>query len=68
MPTQMSGLEPSLSHCPYCAEPIELVIDCSIEEQHYIEDCFVCCRPIDIQVVIDIEGLPVVTVKSENEI
>jgi len=34
--------------CPYCGETITLVVDLSIAEQDYIEDCFVCCRPIRI--------------------
>lgn len=25
-----------------------MVLDLSVEEQHYIEDCEVCCRPIQI--------------------
>ena len=36
--------------CPYCAELIELVIDPSQGEHTYIEDCFVCCRPITVLV------------------
>jgi len=27
---------------------ITLVVDLSVPEQDYIEDCFVCCRPIRI--------------------
>ncbi|MAF82936.1 MAG: CPXCG motif-containing cysteine-rich protein [Gammaproteobacteria bacterium] len=34
--------------CPYCGEAITLVVDLSIPEQDYIEDCFVCCRPIRV--------------------
>jgi len=34
--------------CPYCGERITLVVDLSVDEQDYIEDCFVCCRPIKI--------------------
>ena len=34
--------------CPYCGEGISLLIDHSIPAQTYIEDCEVCCRPIDI--------------------
>ncbi len=34
--------------CPYCGEAINILIDCSIEYQEYIEDCFVCCRPIKL--------------------
>lgn len=37
-------------HCPYCGEPIELPIDGSAGDQDYIEDCQVCCRPIEISV------------------
>jgi len=34
--------------CPYCGEGITLVVDLSVAEQVYIEDCSVCCRPIHI--------------------
>ncbi len=39
--------------CPYCGEIIKLLIDCSEPEQSYIEDCQVCCRPIEVKVIID---------------
>ena len=42
--------------CPYCGEGIELLIDDSATGQDYYEDCSVCCRPIRIQVSVDIEG------------
>ncbi len=41
--------------CPYCGETIPLVIDCSVAEQTYIEDCSVCCRPIEMNVQVDDE-------------
>lgn len=34
--------------CPYCWQEISMVLDLSVEEQNYIEDCEVCCRPIQI--------------------
>lgn len=34
--------------CPYCWETIEITLDLSVEEQRYVEDCSVCCRPIVI--------------------
>ena len=34
------------SYCPYCGELIELLIDTSIAQQEYVEDCEVCCRPM----------------------
>lgn len=33
-------------HCPYCGEPISLVVEPLAEHQDYIEDCEVCCRPM----------------------
>ena len=34
--------------CPYCGEWIEIQVDASAGEQSYIEDCSVCCRPIEV--------------------
>lgn len=34
--------------CPYCWQEISFVLDLSVDEQSYIEDCEVCCRPIQI--------------------
>jgi hypothetical protein len=34
--------------CPYCWEPLEITLDLSVPEQDYIEDCQVCCQPIQI--------------------
>ena len=35
--------------CPYCGESIIVLIDDSLPEQNYIEDCQVCCRPMDMR-------------------
>ena len=35
-------------HCPFCAEPITLVVDYSTGSQAYIEDCQVCCQPMEV--------------------
>lgn len=34
--------------CPYCWEEISMLIDTSVRQQKYIEDCEVCCNPIEI--------------------
>ncbi|MDA7692568.1 CPXCG motif-containing cysteine-rich protein [Gammaproteobacteria bacterium] len=60
-------LESVYSSCPYCGEPIELLIDCSVHEQEYVEDCQVCCRPIMVHARIDHEGDPSVFLSSEDE-
>lgn len=63
----MPELTEQATGCPYCGEPITVLIDDSVAEQQYIEDCQVCCRPIEFQVSIDVDGMPVVCVKAENE-
>lgn len=34
--------------CPYCWEEISMMLDTSVPEQTYIEDCEVCCNPIEV--------------------
>lgn len=58
--------------CPYCGEPIELMIDVMptgepAGEQRYIEDCQVCCRPITVIVTIDGDGQPHVHALAEDD-
>jgi hypothetical protein len=60
-------LEPVDVQCPYCWETIEVLVDCSVEEQSYVEDCQVCCRPIVMQVAVDEEGVPSVTPYGEDD-
>ncbi len=36
--------------CPYCWEQISMLLDDSITYQEYIEDCEVCCNPIQVQI------------------
>jgi hypothetical protein len=43
-------------HCPYCGEGYETAVDLSAGSQSYIEDCAVCCRPIEIMLRVDDEG------------
>ncbi|HYR83270.1 MAG TPA: CPXCG motif-containing cysteine-rich protein [Terriglobia bacterium] len=43
--------------CPYCAETISMVLDTSVSSQTYIEDCEVCCRPIQIRYVFEDEAV-----------
>jgi len=39
--------------CPYCGEPVEALLDLSGGDQQYIEDCPVCCRPIQFELQTD---------------
>lgn len=63
----MHGLVEKEVSCPYCGEEIGVLIDCSVEEQDYIEDCQVCCRPIRVQVHVIPDSPPEVIVLHENE-
>ena len=53
--------------CPYCGEHISVLIDCSVEQQEYIEDCQICCRPVSIRVSCDVNGEVELMVRHENE-
>ncbi len=55
------------SFCPYCGENIELLIDGSIDEQTYIEDCQVCCRPIVIYAIIGTMGEISIETRTEDD-
>jgi transcription elongation factor Elf1 len=37
-------------HCPFCGESISIVVDPSAGSQSYIEDCQVCCQPMQISI------------------
>ena len=41
-------MEEIFFQCPYCCKEISMLFDSSVEEQEYIEDCEVCCNPIEI--------------------
>ena len=55
----MSRLEERSIECPYCGEPIDVLLDCSVPHQSYIEDCQVCCRPIEFSVSVDEDDVSV---------
>lgn len=39
--------------CPYCGESITILVDGSVGDQQYIEDCQVCCRPMQVSYETD---------------
>ncbi len=42
--------------CPYCGEPFSTTVDLSAGSQAYIEDCPVCCRPIEFRLMVGLDG------------
>lgn len=50
--------------CPYCWEDISMLLDTSIRQQTYVEDCEVCCNPIEVTPQFQDNGL--ISFQSEN--
>ena len=42
--------------CPYCGERLETRVDLTGGERQYIEDCEVCCRPIEFSLEVEADG------------
>lgn len=49
-------LEASRIDCPYCGEGFDINVDCSAGDQQYVEDCPVCCQPIEIATNVGLDG------------
>ena len=58
-------LETREIQCPHCGESIEVDVEPMAEDQSFIEDCSVCCKPIQYTVVPSDEGVEVTAAKSE---
>ncbi len=57
--TARAGLEPEKFvpvQCPYCGERLETRVDLTAGEREYIEDCEVCCRPIEFAIELEEDG------------
>lgn len=53
METQSPGDDALIEHefdCPYCGESITMLLDLTESDQSYVEDCEVCCNPIELRV------------------
>ena len=46
-------MEEHFFQCPYCWEEISMLLDPSVGKQEYIEDCEVCCNPIQITAIFE---------------
>lgn len=43
--------------CPYCGEEFETALDTSSGSARYVEDCQVCCQPIEFDLEVDPDGV-----------
>ena len=63
----MDPLESAHIDCPYCGEAIEVTVDSSVGQQDYIEDCQVCCKPIQFRIRVSADGQSSIDVRSEDD-
>lgn len=54
--TNESGTRLVPVSCPYCGEPFETLVDASAGSASYVEDCQVCCQPIEMSLEVDDAG------------
>ena len=57
-------MEEYFFQCPYCWEQISMLVDTSQNHQNYIEDCEICCNPI--QVFIVVENQEIINFEAKN--
>ena len=47
-------MEEKFMHCPYCLENVSVLLDTGIEgRENIVDDCEVCCRPIEISYKVE---------------
>ncbi len=52
--------------CPSCWESNQITIDPMEGTQSFVEDCWVCCRPMTIRVVVEDDTVQTVEVESAD--
>ena len=55
-PASAGGTQFTSVQCPYCGEAFETLLDLSAGSASYIEDCQICCRPIEIGIDVAADG------------
>jgi hypothetical protein len=51
------GVQFHLVECPYCGECFETSVDTSSGSTRYVEDCQICCQPIEFSLEVDHAGV-----------
>lgn len=50
--------------CPYCGETISMLFEVAYPNQSYVEDCEVCCRPIQVYYTLKDNQIAIEEVKT----
>ena len=53
--------------CPCCGEPSTISVGLGEEDEEFVQDCPVCCRPWKVRIRIRRDGSADVTVAAEGE-
>jgi hypothetical protein len=53
--------------CPYCGEGFETAVDLSAGAFSYVEDCQVCCQPIELKSEINDRGAFIGVIASRTD-
>lgn len=51
-----SSLHIHTVQCPYCGESFDTQLDLTAGSASYVEDCQVCCQPIEFNLEVDSAG------------
>lgn len=46
-------MEEQFYTCPYCFSTVSILVDTSIAQQEYIEDCERCCNPTEFKIEVE---------------
>jgi len=55
-PASAGGAQFASVQCPYCGEAFDALLDLSAGSTSYIEDCQICCRPIELVIEVGVRG------------
>ena len=53
--------------CPYCGEPSIISVGVEEEDEEFVQDCPVCCRPWKVRIRLRRDGSADVSVAAEGE-
>jgi hypothetical protein len=51
------GMQFHVVECPYCGESFETQVDTSSGSARYVEDCQICCQPIEFSLEVNHAGV-----------
>lgn len=53
--------------CPFCFTEVSILVDLSIANQDYIEDCERCCNPIEFSISSDGENISNIEIQALDQ-